>query len=155
MDDLEALHSICSDHDVMRYVGDGQPWTLAATRAFIDGAMARWERLGYCRWPVIHAADSRLIGFCGFIESGDGAEMGWRLAADYWGRGLATEAARAVLKHGFETFRFQRVSATVQAANRASLRVVEKLGMHPERSFQRNGREIIAFAVEQRGKRPD
>lgn len=148
-DDLDAFHSICSDPRVMQYVGDGHPWSRETTRQCIERAIAMSESLGFCRWSLIHADDSRLIGFCGFVESDDGPEIGWRLAADYWGRGLATEAARTVLKHGFETLGFQRVVAMVQAPNRASIRVVEKLGMEFVRSFQRNGREIVLFGVEE------
>jgi RimJ/RimL family protein N-acetyltransferase len=114
--------------------------------------MENSESLSFCRWPLIHADDSRLIAFCGFVESDDGPEIGWRLGADYWGRGLATGAARTVLKHGFETLGFQRVVATVQAPNRASIRIVEKLGMEFVRRFQRIGREIVLFSVDDEGR---
>lgn len=150
--DLEAFHSICSDPRVMQYVGDGQPWSLDTTRRFIERASEMSRACGYCQWPLIYKSNSALIGFCGFVPAGDGVEMGWRLAQDYWGRGLATEAARRVLTHGFETLAFNRVIATVQAANQGSLRVVEKLGMTLETFLSRNGREVLAYSVI---RRPD
>ncbi len=146
--DLEPFHSICSDPSVMQFVGDGEPWSLELTEQFVARAREMSQTFGYCQWPVIHKAGSALIGFCGFVPASGGAEIGWRLAKEYWGRGLATEAARAVLKHGFETLGFQRIIATVQVPNLASIRVVEKLGLKPESRFHRNGRELILFSID-------
>lgn len=151
--DLEPLHSICCDPSVMQFVGDGEPWSRERTEQFIVSAREMSRTLGFCRWPVIDKSCSALIGFCGFIPASDGAEIGWRLAQASWGRGLATEAARAVLQFGFETLRFQRVIATVQSPNRASIRVVEKLGMQRESSFLRNGREVILFSIHKNNDR--
>lgn len=145
--DLAAFHVLCSDADVMQFVGDGAPWSWERTQQFIERAIEMSQTLGFCQWPLIHKASSALIGFCGFVPAGDGAEIGWRLAKESWGKGLATEAASAVLKHGFETLGFHRIVATVQSANRASIRVVEKLGMKLEATFLRDGREVLLFAI--------
>ena len=59
-----------------------------------------------------------------------------------------TEGARAVLKHGIETLGFQRVIATVQAANVASIRVIEKLGMTLVERFDRDGQEVLVYSVD-------
>ena len=145
--DLEPLETICSDHRVMQFVGDGRPWSLVQTQSFLDRAVAHWREHGFCQWPLFLKADASLIGFCGFVPSQGGAEIGWRLACQHWGRGLATEAADAVLRHGFETLGLQRVTATVQSGNRSSLRVIEKLGMRHEGTIQRNGREVVLYAI--------
>lgn len=150
LDDVDAFHAICSDPRVMEHVGDSQTWSREQAQQFIQRAIALSETTGFCQWPLIFRESSLLIGFCGFVNSDEGAEIGWRLAPDYWGQGLATEAARAVVRHGFETLGFQRIIATVQTENRASIRVVEKLGMTLERSFQRNGREVLVFSMENR-----
>ena len=118
---------------------------------FIDRAIAQSLQHGYCQWPLILKDNGALTGFCGFVPVEGGAEIGWRLAFQRWGKGLATEAAQAALKYAFETLGFRRVTATVQSGNRASLRVVEKLGMHQEATIQRNGREVLVFAI----ARPD
>jgi [ribosomal protein S5]-alanine N-acetyltransferase len=88
-----------------------------------------------------------LVGFCGFVPANEGAEIGWRLSADCWGRGLATEAARAALRHGFDVLSFPCIIATIQAGNAASLRVAEKIGMQYAQRFERGGREILVFAL--------
>lgn len=146
--DLPKFQAICSDPLVMEFVGTGEPWPLDKSQQFIERAREMSQTLGYCQWPLIHAGDSELIGFCGFVPARDGVvEIGWRLARQYWGKGLATEAARAVLAHGFETLRVQRIIATVQSSNRASMRIIEKLNMSLESSFMRNGREVLQFAI--------
>lgn len=145
--DLGPFHSICSDPSVMQFVGDGVPWSMERNRQWIEGAGEMSKKCGYCQWALVLKATSALVGFCGFVPADDGAEIGWRLAKSCWGQGLATEAARTVLKHGFDILGFQRVIATVQTPNRASIRVCEKLGMKLETRTQRNGREVIQFSI--------
>lgn len=144
-DDAEALHAICSDPNVMRYVGDGTPWSREKTRQFIEDAVATEQTHGYCRWPLVVKDAGLLAGFCGFIPAEQGAEMGWRLASQFWGRGLATEAAEAVLKFGADSLGFRRVTATVHCENRASLRVAEKLGMSVETRNEPSNRVVLSW----------
>ncbi len=147
-EDLDQFHAICSDPQVMQFVGDGQAWSKARTGQFIQLAIDTLQENGYCQWAVIHKANQEMIGFCGFVNTDTDSEIGWRLAPEYWGQGLATEAARAILKHGIQTLGFQRVIATVQAKNMASIRVIEKLGMTLERSFDRDGREVLLYSAD-------
>ena len=147
-DDLERFHSICSDPQVMQFVGDGQAWTKERTDQFIQSASDTFREHGYCQWALVHKADGKLIGYCGFVKSDNDSEIGWRLAPEYWGQGLATEAARAVLKHCIETLEFRRVIATVQAANAASIRIIEKLGMTLVERFDRDGQEVLVYSLD-------
>ena len=146
-DDEAECYAICSDPQVMQYVADGGCWSREQTRQFIAEAIECERRHGYCRWPLILKEGGELAGFCGFTPTAAGPEMGWRLASLHWGRGLATEAARAVLAYGFERLGFQRVTATVQSANEPSRRIAEKLGMRCDQVIQRNGREVLVFSI--------
>lgn len=146
--DLAAFHAICSDPLVMQHVGDGRPWSMAHAEQFIARAIGMSEEFGFCQWALIDKEFSQLIGYCGFVDSADGIEIGWRLAQSYWGQGLATEAARRALQHGFDSLGFTRVVATVQAANQASIRIAEKLGMKSVNRFRRGEREMLVFAIE-------
>lgn len=131
----------------MQFVGDGDAWSRDRTRQWIDQAIETSQTFGYCLWPLIQRESSTLIGFCGFRPAQDAAEIGWRLARDCWGRGFATEAARAVLKHGLETLGFHRIIAHVQSPNLPSIRVCEKLGLQHESNFLRNGRDIRVYSI--------
>ena len=147
-DDSVQFHAICSDPQVMQHVGDGRVWLRERTGQFIQAALETSRSHGYCQWPLINKADGTLIGYCGFVNTGDLPEIGWRLTPGYWGQGLATEAAHAVVKHGTETMGFQRVIASVQSANVASVRVIEKLGMTLVKRSRRHGREILLYMLD-------
>ncbi len=146
-EDFQQFHVICSDPAVMQFVGDGEPWSEEKTKHWIESSVETARTHGYCRCALIHKQTSELIGFCGFIPTNDGPEIGWRLAKQFWGQGLATEAASAALKFGCDTLGFQRVIALVQRPNTASIRVCEKLGMKFESSFDRNGREVLVYSI--------
>ncbi|MGO9700669.1 MAG: GNAT family N-acetyltransferase [Xanthobacteraceae bacterium] len=70
--------------------------------------------------------DDRLIGACGLDPHDDGPELGYWLGAPYWGRGLATEAARALIDHAFGELDHATLQAGARVSNPASRRVLEK-----------------------------
>jgi RimJ/RimL family protein N-acetyltransferase len=145
--DLQAFHAICSDPAVMQFVNDGQTWPAERTKLWIEDSIQTARTHGYSKWALIFKETSELIGYCGYLPTETGPEIGWRLAKRFWGMGLATEAATAVLKHGFEILGFQRVIAQVNSGNRPSLRVCEKLGMKFDHSIDRNGRTVLVYAI--------
>jgi RimJ/RimL family protein N-acetyltransferase len=137
-DDAPALAAINADPEVMRFIGRG----AVLGRGLSDDLLARFERewreRGFGLWAMEErAAPGELIGFCGLTvpmflpEVLPAVEVGWRLARGAWGRGLATEAARAALVFGFEEQAMAEIVAIVQPENVRSLRVAEKLGMTP------------------------
>jgi RimJ/RimL family protein N-acetyltransferase len=146
-EDLEAFFAICSNPRVMQYVGDGQAWSKTRTLAFIERAEEMFRACGFCQWAVLHQADNKLIGYCGFVTTDEAPEIGWRLAPEYWGQGLATEAAHAVLTYGLEILGFPRVIATIQADNQASIRIALKLGMGLESTLERQNRRVLIYSA--------
>jgi [ribosomal protein S5]-alanine N-acetyltransferase len=145
--DGEPFHAICSDPAVMQFVGDGEPWPREKTKRWLKDSIETAQQHGYCRWALVLKETSALIGFCGFVPAGDDVEIGWRLARGCWGQGLATEAARAALQHGFKVLGFRRVIALVQSPNLASQRVCEKLGMTFDHTVERHGRELRVYSI--------
>jgi RimJ/RimL family protein N-acetyltransferase len=95
----------------------------------------RFEASGFGLWAVEIVESSQFAGFIGLSIPHFEAhftrciEIGWRLAAEFWGRGLATEGARAVLDFGFESLGLDQIVSFTTAANIRSRRVMEKLGM--------------------------
>lgn len=145
-DDWKQFRPLATDPRVLRYIGSGKPWTDEQ----IESRIAEWTRLGRDRgwilWPVIHREDAELIGFCGFWDGfAPDVEIGWRLKPEYWGRGLATEAASAVMAYGFQRWSFPRVISVAQPENTASIRVMEKLWMQFERTFLHNGFDVVCY----------
>jgi RimJ/RimL family protein N-acetyltransferase len=141
--DREPFHETCSDVDVMRFVGGGKPWSRDRSDEFIARNHTRFAQLGLCQWAVEIRKTGQLAGYCGFVPKGEWTEMGWRLARRCHGRGLGTEAAASVLNYGIYQLQLSRVFLTVQAGNRASLRVAEKIGFVAGPVFIRHGRATI------------
>lgn len=107
----------------------------AETEAQIDRQIALLDRRGFTFWPVVRRSDDCFLGLAGLKEGAlntpvEGViEIGWRFAAQAWGQGYATEAARAALTHGFADPAVTRIGAITAAGNTASWRVMERLGM--------------------------
>jgi RimJ/RimL family protein N-acetyltransferase len=141
LDDLDALAAIYADPAVMRYIrGDMAegPRTREQTAASMEAYASEWEQRVYGVWAVIDRSSRQLLGVCGFV---DRAEIGYIFGRASWGRGIATEAARACLWYGFERLGYEEIGAGAKRENVASLRVVEKLGMRcaPNDHFDLNG----------------
>jgi RimJ/RimL family protein N-acetyltransferase len=140
--DLEELTQVFADPQVWWF-----PFKRGLrpeeTEAFLQRRVAEWETQGSGHWAV--ERDGHLIGYTGFAlptflpEVMPVPEIGWRLHPSYWGHGLATEAARAALAHGFGPLGFDEVVSIYEPDNVASGRVMEHIGMtldrdtvHPE-----------------------
>lgn len=135
--DRPALSAVFGDNDVMHFGPGVRP------PAWIDAWLT--DRLGLacptpCAdvWAVVERDTGSVTGYCGLFEFPDLAgrfeiEIGYRLARAWWGRGFATEAARAVRDYGFEVLSLSRLVALIDPGNRPSIRVAEKLGMRYER----------------------
>lgn len=148
-EDLPDIAKINADPDVMRFIGTGGPLSLEQTRQSLTRHMASQERCGYCMWAVEMRDSGELIGVCGLIDYTDGeVETGWRLAKSHWGRGLATEAARRVQQHAFETLKLPRLIAIAHPPNRPSIRIMEKLGMTFRKMDNFQGTEVVYYVVE-------
>ena len=129
--DIQALSGILADPDVMEYSSKG-PLTEVETSDFVEWCVKSYEENGYGQWAVIEKKSGRLIGCCGLsrttVDGCDEIEIGYRLAKDQWGKGLASEAAYVVLAHGFQGFNIESIVGIVSPHHSASIRVLEKLG---------------------------
>jgi RimJ/RimL family protein N-acetyltransferase len=137
--DLDPYAAMCADTEVMRWIGNGRVRTRDECTAAIPGFERLWNERGFGVLAMELKASGRMVGFVGFSipkflpEILPAVEIGWRLAADQWGQGLASEGARAMLTYGFDHVKFDRVVSIHQVGNDASGRIMEKLGMRLER----------------------
>jgi len=146
--DWESVRPLATDARVLRHISPSEPWADERVRGFVEQAIALSESRGWILWPVIHRRDGLLIGTCGFWHSFlPDVEIGWRLHPDYWGEGLMTEAASAVLQYGWERFGFGRVIAVAQSANEQSIRIMQKVGMVFEKTFVHGEVEVVRYAA--------
>lgn len=130
-DDVDGLRDVVTDPRVMRYVGDGETWSEQRIERFLSGQRDTLAREGFCFGALSLRDNGAVIGQAGLAPLGTTGdmEMGWWMGADHWNQGLATEASRGLLRFAFESAGLQRVVAIAYPQNRASRRVMEKLGM--------------------------
>ncbi len=131
--DLASLEQLYRDPTVMRYLGTGQPLSGAQTAERLQTYLEAWAQAGFGSYALVLKTTEGLIG-CGGIEPRSSAaglegEIGWVLASAYWGQGLATEFARAMIGVGFEHFSLERIFARAGVRNSASIRVMQKAGL--------------------------
>jgi len=140
---FEGLHAMNRLPEVMRFIGGGGPETPEGTRAMIERVQARWADWGYSWWSFLAEDTGQVLG-AGAIqhlrpEAGpvtdfealrsQPLEIGWRLHPDFWGKGLASEAAQAMAAFAFDTLAAQELLAVRHPDNIDSQRVMERLGM--------------------------
>jgi RimJ/RimL family protein N-acetyltransferase len=148
--DWIVLKPIATDTEVMRYITGGIPWTDEQIRSFVDRQITLYSERGYCRWKLIDKAHGNMVGFCGvgFWRDYLEPEIGWWLARNCWGRGLATEAGRVALSDALERVRLDRIVSIARPANTASTRIMEKLGLTRECEFFSDGVQLVRYAIE-------
>jgi RimJ/RimL family protein N-acetyltransferase len=129
--DVDALHRVLSDRQVHRYFPRTEPPSREQVEKIIARQLAHWEEHGCGWWAVVWREREELIGWCGlqFLPEFGETEVAYLLSRPYWGQGLATEAARAAARFGFQTLGLERLVAIAHVENAASQRVIEKLGM--------------------------
>ncbi len=148
-DDLDAYHAMCSDPDVMRFLGDGKPLSRTDAWRHIAIFLGTWQLRGYGMWAVEDKASGKLLGRVGYIhpEGWPGIELAWALARPFWGRGLATEAAQACLDYGFSSFGFTHVISLIHPDNCRSISVAERLGEDKEGATEIFGRPALVYGI--------
>ncbi|MCA1592443.1 MAG: GNAT family N-acetyltransferase [Acidobacteria bacterium] len=145
--DLEDLHAIFGDPDVVRHMGPGQPLSHAETEVALKSIIAHWEQHGIGRWAVVEREAGKLIGFAGIRFLEGTPEVVYLLAKKCWGRGLATEIASACLEYGFRERLYERIVAVTKPANVASQRVMRKLGMKYEGEARYYGYDVVQYGL--------
>jgi RimJ/RimL family protein N-acetyltransferase len=148
--DEAALVDLDSDPEVMRYLNGGLPTPRAMIRDEILPRFVRYhdEHPGWGYWAAIKKESSGFIGWFGLHWRTEGSpgdvELGYRLRRAAWGRGYATEGARALVRRAFQELAVQRVFATTYEDNLASRRVMEKLGLRLIRRFRLSAADLAA-----------
>jgi RimJ/RimL family protein N-acetyltransferase len=136
--DVHPFAAMNSDPRVMQYFPE--TYSEERTRQFVARIRECWLERRYGLWAVERQDTGRFIGYVGLWPATFPAhftpavEVGWRLAADQWGNGYATEAARASLRYGFDAVGLEEIVSFTSGLNVRSWRVMERLGMRRDAS---------------------
>jgi RimJ/RimL family protein N-acetyltransferase len=149
-EDLGNLFALYSDPEIRQYFPEGT-LTYQETKEelewFLNGHPAHPE-LGL--WATIHKETGQFIGRCGLlpwtIDGRAEVEVAYLLAKEYWGQGLGTEAAQAILEYGFEHLGLSRLICLIDRENLASIRVATNIGMTFEKEGQDEKGPFLIYA---------
>ena len=148
--DAEALMPILGDAEVMQFSIIGIH-SSKQIKQFIEQRLISYLEYGFGLYALVHKQNQELIGYCGFfiqsIEQQKEVEIGYRLAKKYWGQGLATEAAKAVVEYGQQRFNFRRFVCLIEIKNNRSIRVAQKLGMKLEKKIIYHGLNVAMYSL--------
>ncbi len=165
--DVADYAVILADPEAMRFMGSG--WRHRAKRVaaravarFSDlearravrELMRHWDRHGYGEWAVEEKDTGALVGRVGLVHHADWpagpvkVEIGWTLSSAVWGRGYATEAARAVLDYVFARPGFDRIISISHLGNERSQQVMTRLGMRRQGTARWRGAEMVWYAID-------
>jgi len=131
-DDAEPFFKLNTNPDVLRFVPDKALVDVdQARQMLLDHPIADYQKHGFGRCACILKSSGENIGFAGlkYLEELGEVDVAYRLMPAYWGRGLATEAAIASVRFGFEKLGLKQIIGLVMPANVASIRVLEKTGL--------------------------
>lgn len=128
--DLDAYAAMSADPEVMRHIGQGGPIERDLAWRGMAAFVGHWALRGIGMWAIEERATGRLIGRAGFLhpEGWPGCEVGWLLARDAWGRGLAFEAVSAAIAHGRAALGVGALISLIRPDNTRSARLAERLG---------------------------
>jgi len=147
LEDAEVVYQLATDERINRFTCDDiVPSSVEETRRLIVDIYHRDYRRHRCgRLAMVERSSGRVIGFCGlkYLQDLGETDLGYRLLPEFWNRGLATEAARAVLKDGQQRLNIDAPVAFVLKPNLASRRVLEKLGWELTQQQQVFGQHVL------------
>ena len=147
-DDAIELLKVFSDPRVIASFPGTTPFDAIRMAAWTDRNLRHQREHGYGLFSVLHKLDGELIGDCGLERMEIGVELGYDLRSDYWGHGLATEAATAVRDFAFATLALDHVVSLIRVGNDRSRRVAEKIGMSLVEQIERNGATYWLYRVD-------
>nr|WP_251048341.1 GNAT family N-acetyltransferase [Halomonas sp. ISL-56] len=152
LDDVPELTTILSDPEVMKYSIRGV-CDEAATRRFIEWCLKSYASHSIGPLALVEKVSGKLVGFCGVgTEEVNGVEeigLGYRLAKQYWSKGLASEAVQAVLNDAFSQKQLSSVVAIIEPENIASLKVAAKAGFSTFDIYDFHGRPVRLYRLNQ------
>jgi RimJ/RimL family protein N-acetyltransferase len=140
---------IFADPDVIRFMPKRDMTPYARAERALNNYNRLWEQHKIGGWVVKDKINNQLIGSCEieYLDETDEYELGYCYAKTYWGKGIASEAARAVVRYGFETAGLERIIAVVVPENKASWRALEHIGFAYEKMANYYDLDVVFYML--------
>ena len=149
--DIDPYAEMCADSEVMEFLNaTGSPISRADAWRQLAMYLGHWELRGFGTWAVEERGTGAFVGRVGlhFPEGWPDRELGWTIARKFWGRGYASEAARAAIAHAFGTLGWTHLVSLIHPNNHRSARLAERLGYHVHGSAEVVGLRLIMYRLE-------
>lgn len=148
-DDFETLCKLRSDEEVMKYMGGAEFSKREKFAERFRFYIEHQKEHGFGMNLVILKETDEIIGWAGLqhLDGGSEIEVGYGFDKPFWGRGYATEVARALMIYGFEKLNLNKIVAVAIPENKGSWHVMEKLGMKYIKNDFHYGFECVCYAI--------
>ncbi len=135
MESLENRYKLLSDQRACKFLGNGESKNMVEVESFLKKNIEHYEKFGFCLFDIHLKEGHQFIGDAGLIyealnPENKNIEVGYRLLPEFWGRGYATEIAKAFIDWGFQEVGLSRIVAFYKPENTASFNVMQKIGMN-------------------------
>lgn len=149
MSDLDAIHQLWTETDVRRFLFDDRQITSEEAKSFIEASVMSFAHYGYGIWLFFEHQNDQVAGFSGLLHSlQDSPNLIFGTRPQLWGRGYAKEATLSILRYTFDVLGLKKVEADVDEPNKASIRVLEALGMCRTRREITNERPLLYYEIQ-------
>lgn len=153
IEDTQFILKLLNEPSFLRYIGDKKVRDIDSAQQYIlNGPVRSYEQNGFGLYLVELKEPRTPIGMCGLLKRDElpDVDIGFAFLPDFWNRGLASEAAAAVLKYGQETLKLKRIVAITNPDNDASIKLLQRLGFTFERLIKLSGDadEVKLFATD-------
>ena len=147
-EDGEHFFNLNSDPEVVKYTGNTAFKSLEEANGFILN-YKDYKVNGFGRWAVCLKETDEFLGWCGlkYDQTKNEVDLGFRFFKTNWGKGYATESAKACLKDGFEVSNLKKIVGRAYETNLASIKVLEKCGLQFKTKFKYDNHPAILYAI--------
>ena len=150
-DDKEELFKLHSDPEVQKYTGEAVVESKQQIERAIEERIKDYKKYGYGRLAVIGKERNKFIGWAGltYLPEFDKVDLGYRLKKEFWDMGFATEASKAIIDYGFNELGLDLIFAIAFPENKASIKVMEKVGMkyHKHAPYEEGAEDAIWYQI--------
>ena len=157
LDDVDNIFLLDSNPDVMKYVGAPTTTSKEESKILVENILNQYEKNGTGRLAVIEKETNQFIGWSGIKLLTDEVngfknvyELGYRFLPEFWGKGYATESARASLDLGFNQLNAEKIYAYADVENQSSNYILTKLGFENKGAFLDNGDNCYWYELEKK-----
>jgi len=147
--DLDFACEIFNDEEVQKYLSPANKRTRTQLQTTLQNLVTRWMERNFGIWCVCEKPTGKAVGYCGFqhFDKAPDVEIVFGFLKEFWGFGLASEAAVACLRYGFERLMFEKVFAATHPENTASQVVLEKIGMKFDKRIEHYRMDLMTYVV--------